>query len=155
MQEQMPVGLRFSLLHRSFKKKMDAMLSEKDLTGVQFGVLGALVRLERSGAEEISQRDLEQATHMAHPTMTDVLRRLEKKGFLCCRVSSRDRRYKCISSTEKALALKNDALRAEEETFQWLCRGLSREQVDTLLEITDHMLANLMADCEKGCESGT
>ena len=34
MEKKIPIGLRFSLLNRSFRKKMDAMLSEKELTGV-------------------------------------------------------------------------------------------------------------------------
>ena len=67
MDDKLPMGLRFSLLHRAFKRRMDALLSEKELTGVQFGVLGALIRRERQGAEEISQRDLEEATHVGHP----------------------------------------------------------------------------------------
>ena len=56
MEKKIPIGLRFSLLNRSFRKKMDAMLSEKELTGVQFGTLGALVRMEMSGREEIRDR---------------------------------------------------------------------------------------------------
>ncbi len=49
MEQNLPVGLRFSLLHRAFRRKMDALLCEKELTGVQFGVLMALVRLENEG----------------------------------------------------------------------------------------------------------
>ena len=60
MERDMPLGMRFSLLHRAFRKKMDEMLREKDLTGVQFGVLGALMHMEHSGTEEINQKDLEQ-----------------------------------------------------------------------------------------------
>ena len=85
----MPLGLRFSLLHRSYKKKIDELLREKDLTGVQFFVLGALVRLEHAGSGEIHQRDLELATHVTHPTMTELLKRLEKKGLIRCAPSAR------------------------------------------------------------------
>ena len=153
MDGQMPIGLRFSLLHRSFKKKMDETLAEKELTGVQFGVLGALVRMERSGKGEISQRDLEQATRLTHPTMTEILKRLEKKDFLRCEQSGRDRRCKSIRATEKAYLLKNDLAAVEEETFQWLCTGLSREQVEGLLTATDQMLRNAY-DCQKGGSCG-
>ena len=61
MTNNIPLGLRFSLLHRSFKKQMDRMLAEMDLTGVQFGVMGCLIRREREGLEETSQKDLEEA----------------------------------------------------------------------------------------------
>ena len=150
MIRDIPIGVRFSMLNRAFKRKMDEMLSEKDLTGVQFGVLGSLVRLERQGRTEISQRDLEQISHVSHATMTDILRRLEKKEFIRSEQSSRDRRFKCISSTEKALGLEGEVAQVGQETFAWLARGLSGEQVEQLLFITDVMLRNAWADCGKG-----
>ena len=152
MIHDIPMGVRFSLLHRAFRRKMDEMLSEKDLTGVQFGVLQTLVRLEIQGQSEISQRDLEQAGRISHATMTDILRRLEKKGFVSCEQSSRDRRFKVIASTEKARLLKDDAHRVEEETLRWLCRGLAPEQMEALTAITDVMLRNVWESCEKGCD---
>ena len=151
-EKQLPIGLRFSLLHRASRKKMDEMLSEKELTGVQFGVLNALLHLEQVRTGEISQRDLEQISHVTHPTMTEILKRLEKKEFIRCETSNRDRRFKSISSTEKALRLQDDAARVDEETSQWLCRGLEQGQIDALLTITDRMLENIWADCPKGCE---
>ena len=153
--ESLPLGLRFSLLHRSCKKKMDEMLQEKGLTGVQFRLLALLIHREQSSQEEIYQKDLEQMLQVSPPTMTDMLRRLERKGFLRCESSSRDRRYKRICSTEKARALEQDVARVERATRDWLCRGLSREQVDQLLAITDVMLQNLAPCCSKGCDDKT
>ncbi len=142
MEESLPIGLRFSLLHRAFRRKMDALLGEKELTGVQFGVLGALIRLEKEGASEISQRALEEKTRVSHATMTEILKRLEKKDFLRSEQSERDRRYKSIRATEKAYRLKADMAEVENETFSWLCRGLSEQQIQELLGITDLMLQN-------------
>ena len=102
MEDNLPIGLRFSLLHRAFRRKMDALLSEKELTGVQFGVLMSLVRMEKEGLEEISQRALEERTRVTHATMTEILKRLEKKGFLRSEQSVRDRRYKSIHAADKA-----------------------------------------------------
>ena len=81
MKSDMPIGLRFSLLHRAFLRQMDQRLLEKDLTGVQFGVLAALIRLEERGEAELSQRDLENASRVTHPTMTEIIKRLEKRAF--------------------------------------------------------------------------
>ena len=150
--KELPIGLRFSVLHRAFKRKMDEILSEKELTGVQFGVLGSLARLERQGREEISQRDLEAVSRISHATMTDILRRLEKKEFIRCEQSSRDRRFKCIYATEKARGLELQVAQVEQETFAWLTRGLTQEQIDTLLGITDVMLENVWECYRKGCE---
>ena len=148
MRRSIPMGLRFSILHRAFKRKLDERLRELELTGVQFGVLGELDRLERRGEGEINQRALETASHVTHPTMTEILKRLEQKGFIECRPSPADRRNKSISSTEKARSLHQEIERVDEEVYHWLCSGLSPEQEEQLVAITDEMLKNIF---EKGC----
>ena len=154
MEKQLPIGLRFSLLHRAFRRRMDALLSEKELTGVQFGVLMALLRMEKEGQEDVSQRALEERARVSHATMTEILRRLEKKDFLRTEQSLRDRRFKCIHATEKASRLKDELAQVEDETFSWLCRGLSRQQIDSLLQSIDLMLQNAWEDKQQGGESG-
>ena len=108
MKYDLPYGMRFSILGRTFKRQLDQRLLEKDLTGVQLGVLKELERLEAAGAAEVNQRDLENASHVTHPTMTEILKRLERKGFIRCCQSSHDRRHKCIFSTEKARQLQQE-----------------------------------------------
>ena len=152
MEKQLPIGLRFSLLHRAFRRKMDALLSEQELTGVQFGVLMALVRLEKAGEEEISQRALEEKTRVSHATMTEILKRLEKKGFISAEQSQRDRRFKCIHADEKAYRLKEELAEVENETFSWLCRGMSEQRVKDLLESVDLMLQNAWDNKQQGGE---
>lgn len=154
MEQTLSMGPRFSILHRSFMKRLDARLSEKGLTGVQFFVLRALERLEKSEPEEVNQRDLEKAAHVTHPTMTEIVKRLEKQGFVVCSPSARDRRYKCIRSTAKAGALLREMVELDNRIFESLCRGLTQEEINSLLSITDKMLKNAFDGCEKGSENG-
>lgn len=142
MEKEMPIGLRFSLLHRSFKKQLDERLKEWELTGVQFGVLSQLGRLECAGQEEVYQKDLELAAHMTHPTMTEIIKRLEKQGFVRCRPGERDRRYKCISTTEKSRQLGREMAEVDRQVFDKLCSGLGGEQKASLIAMTDVMLEN-------------
>ena len=155
MRSDMPIGLRFSLLHRAFIRQMDQRLREKDLTGVQFGVLAALIRLEERGEAELSQRDLENASRVTHPTMTEIIKRLEKKGFLLCRPGRLDRRRKCVSSTEKARSLRREMDELDHSVFLWLCRGMSREQMEQLIGAIDRMLENAAVCCGKGSEENS
>ena len=143
-----PVGLRFSILHRSFMKQLDRLLQEKGLTGVQFGVLGQLRRLEAEG-QEVNQRDLENATQVTHPTMTEIVKRLEKQGFVRCEPSVRDRRYKSIRSTERAASLSGETEKLDGRIFRELTQGLSEEEIRSLLAVTDKMLANAALCCQK------
>lgn len=153
MDGKIPMGLRFSLLHRAFQRRMDDLLREMGLTGVQFGVLGELGRLEAQGCERINQRALENASHVTHPTMTDIIKRLEQKGFIVCRPDPEDRRNKSISSTEKACRLHREIDRLDREVFDWLCAGLSESEVEQLLSCTDRMLSNVFETYRRSCGS--
>lgn len=152
LKHDLPYGLRFSILGRTFKRQMDERLLEKELTGVQLGVLKELDRMEKAGVTEVNQRDLENASHVTHPTMTEILKRLERKGFIRCCQSSHDRRSKCIVPTEKARQLRQDLNAMDEAVLAELTQGLSREQLKTLWEILDVMLDNAFQIQKKGCD---
>ena len=142
MKYDLPYGMRFSILGRTFKRQLDQRLLEKDLTGVQLGVLKELERLEAAGAAEVNQRDLENASHVTHPTMTEILKRLEKQGFISCHPGTKDRRYKCVSTTEKATQLLEEMVEVDKQIFAKLCTGLSGEQISSLIAMTDVMIEN-------------
>ena len=152
MKYDLPYGMRFSILGRTFKRQLDQRLLEKDLTGVQLGVLKELERLEAAGAAEVNQRDLENASHVTHPTMTEILKRLERKGFIRSCQSSHDRRHKCIFSTEKARQLQQEMSYMDSAILVQLSRGLSQQQLEALGEILDVMLDNAFQTCKKGCD---
>ena len=141
---EIPIGARFSILHRSFRRRIDELIGEQGLTGVQGFVLCELHRLEMAGLEEINQRDLENVSHVSHPTMTEILKRLEKKGYISCCRSEQDRRYKCVRSAEKAQGLSRRMAEADEIAFESLCEGLSEEERAQLISITDVMVNNAL-----------
>lgn len=158
-QHTMPKGLRFTLLHRTVRRRLDEYVRETGLTGTQFGVLGALNRLEET-AGEVTQKALEDAAHVTHPTMTELLKKLEKKGFVTCRPSEEDRRCKSVSSTQRSEQLRQSLGEFDERVFAELCGGLSGSEIAEFLRITDVMLENAkkmndardFSPCGKGCE---
>ena len=147
---KMPVGMRFSIISRAFRRQMDEFMRDSDLTGPQFGILGRLHYLETHGAGEINQRDIENATHLSHTTVTEMLKRLESKGFIRTAPSGVDRRSKCISSTEKAAAMHEELGRCDGKVFERLCEGLSEAQRENILPVMDIMLGNAMKIIGKG-----
>ncbi|MBQ8217320.1 MAG: MarR family transcriptional regulator [Oscillospiraceae bacterium] len=154
MKCELSAGMRFSLISRFFKKRLDEAGSRMGLTGVQLMVLGQLNRLEHSDLERICQKDLEKAAHLGHPTMTELIKKLEKKGFVECSVSSIDRRSKLICSTEKAHCLQGELERVDSEVFETMCRGLTEEQRLAVTAALDIMLKNAFDTMGKEvCES--
>ena len=139
----MPIGAKFAALHRVFRRDLDRLLREKDLTGAQFGALCALEHLERDRGGEISQRDIEELCRSAHPTMTEILKKLEKKGFIEVRPSDTDRRRKQIRRTDKARELDRATFRADEQTFEKFAAGLDAEQRASLEGMLDLLIGNV------------
>lgn len=147
--EEMPIGVKFAVIHRAFRRELDAALREKDLTGAQYGALRALDYLERERGGEISQRDIEEVSHSAHPTMTEILKKLERKGFIETRPSETDRRRKQIRQTEKARELSRDMFRVDDQTYAKFCAGLRPDQTESLETMLDTLLHNACGSCEK------
>ena len=87
--------------------------------------------------------------HVTHPTMTEIVKRLEKQGFVTCAPSERDRRFKSILPTEKAAALQREMDELDESIYQELCRGLTPEEIAVFRTVTDKMLDNFFRACGK------
>lgn len=147
----MPVGAKFAALHRVFRRELDKLLREKELTGAQFGALCALERLERERGE-VSQRDVEALCRSAHPTMTEILKKLEKKGFIEVRASETDRRRKQIRRTDKARELDHATIRADEQTFDKFAAGLDAAERASLERMLDVLIGNVCGEDKEGRE---
>lgn len=148
-----PVGFRFSVIHRAMKRQIDESMKQEELTGVQLFVLCELQRMEKEHTE-VNQRELENACHVTHPTMTEIIKRLEKKGYLVCKQSKIDRRHKCISSTERTSGLKERLNEADTQAFAALCQGLSEQELETFLHVSEILMQNAMTILGKGSEAG-
>ena len=146
MKSAMPFGLKIAIINRAFRKKMDEKASMMGLTSVQLRVLGSVSRLEDAGETEIHQNDLERIEHITHPAMTKLIQRLESKGFIQCVPSSKDRRYKKITCTKKSTGIHKMILAQDEEVFSLLCRDLSEEQKENLVQAVDTILKNIDAE---------
>ena len=146
--KDMPIGAKFAVVHRAFRRELDAALREMELTGAQFGALRALDRLEREHGGEISQRDVEEMCRSAHPTMTEILKKLEKKGFIEVRPSETDRRRKQIRRTDKARELDRETLLTDERTFEKFAVGLDETQRAALENMLDLLISNVCGEKE-------
>ena len=143
METNIAPGLRFSILDREFKRKLENRANEMGLTSVQLRVLGELSRLESMGIEEVNQKDLEKALLVTHPTMTEIIKRLEKKKAVVCTPSKIDRRYKKIDCTAEFKDIHTELREMDWEIFYKICDGISKEYVEIFLETSERMLENI------------
>ncbi len=82
---------------------MTNALADLDLTGAQGMIIGYL----SFSKEPPCPRDIEEAFQLSHPTVSGLLNRLEKKGFIALRPDEKDRRCKRIFILDKGRQVQN------------------------------------------------
>ena len=95
------------------------------------------------GVEEINQKDLEQALAVTHPTMTELIKRLEKKNAVICTQSKVDARYKKINCTDEYKNIHLELKEMDWEIFNKICEGIPKEEVQIFLKTSEKMLENI------------
>lgn len=89
---EVPYGHYARILHCCIDQTMTNALEEMELTAAQGRIMGYLSRQKAPPCP----RDIEEAFHLSHPTVSGLLSRLEQKDFLQLRTDPNDRRCKRI-----------------------------------------------------------
>lgn len=151
--KQIPYGPMFSIPDKTIRRKMDERLKRFELTAVQSMTIGTIARLEHEGVISISQRDIERYMHTTHATLTEVLKKLELRGFITTSKSTADKRSKEISTTAKALELFDEIHKNDSIIFEELRAGISDEEIEAFTATLTKIIHNC---CSKdGCMEET
>lgn len=121
-------------IHNEMDRRRNITLNKHGVTGTQSDIVQYL--LENSD-KEVYQRDLEKLFNQSNPSMTGILNRLEKKGFIIREVSIKDSRYKRIILTQKTyelvLEIKKDLLTFNNNYNKMLSES-EKEELNDLLK---------------------
>ena len=93
-------------LHSCTDQAMTNALASMDLTAAQGHIMGFISHRK----DPPCARDIEEAFRLSHPTVSGLLSRLEKKGFIQFRPDPADRRCKRIFVLPKGMEL-NETMR--------------------------------------------
>ena len=129
-----PTGRLLSSAARRIEREFNAHL---DAWGLNHASMPVLVYLS---AQDHSQRELASATGVTEQTMSRILARIERLGYVTRKPHHDDRRRHVISLTSAGRAVLAEA--ADRERSEALVgRGLAAEQVRQLREILAAVLA--------------
>lgn len=146
MTEDHMIMLRMKLITDRIRQVADAAFAEYSLTGPQVGYLNYI----RRNGGSISQKELERAAGVSHPTIVGVTARLQDKGYVEIRIDEKDRRNRIIELTDKARNATLQLRKGSEGLNGQLVRGMTPEdetELNRLLDIIDKNLNELQ---EKG-----
>lgn len=127
LEENMEIGMLLWMLNNRLSARCNKELEEIELTVSQSEIIAYLIHNE---GREVNQRDIELAFKLMNPTVTGILNRLEKKGFVVRKKSKVDGRYKKVELTESGRELRDKMLEKVTESKKCLFKGLSEAQLN-------------------------
>ena len=132
-------GHLIRILHWCTDQTMTAALEKQELTSAQGHIMGYLSRK----TEPPCPRDIEEAFHLSHPTVSGLLSRLEQKGFLRLCPDPADRRCKRIYLEEKGLECHDTMLGIIQENEDRMVQGFTLEEKEQFAIFLQRAIANM------------
>ena len=129
-------------LHSCTDQAMTAALASMDLTAAQGHIMGFL----HHKPSPPCARDIEEAFRLSHPTVSGILNRLEKKGFLEFRPDEQDRRCKRIHPLPKSLALHETMHQTIDSIEERLVAGFTPEEQEQFRSYLCRAIENMGGD---------
>ncbi|MHC4267858.1 MAG: MarR family winged helix-turn-helix transcriptional regulator [Planctomycetota bacterium] len=132
------IGYSVAMTNRALRKALDAELGHYGITFSQWQVLASLA-LEG----ETSQVKLAELIGVEGPTLVRILDRMEHKGWIKRKVSSRDRRQKLISPTKKVEGVWKKMTECAHGVRNGAVKGISSKDVANLQRLLKKIRENL------------
>lgn len=132
-------GHMFRLLHCACSQALNAALAQLELTSAQGRVMGYLACREQPPCA----KDIEEEFHLSHPTVSGLLSRLEKKGFIAFRPDEKDGRCKRIVISDKGHRCHERIYHVIQENEQRIVQGFSREEQEQFAKLLARAVENL------------
>ena len=137
------MGLHFGhylrILHGCTDQFMSAAVARMELTPVQSRVMGYLAHR----SEPPCAKDVEEEFSLSHPTVSGILSRLEKKGFVEFRPDPQDRRCKRIYVLEKGMEHIDQIRRTIHENEERIVRDFSQEEKALFAQFLERAIRNM------------
>lgn len=132
-------GHLIRILHWCTDQAMTSALEKMELTASQGHIMGFLTMQE----EPPCPRDIEEAFHLSHPTVSGLLSRMEQKGFIQLKTDPRDRRCKRIYIQPKGLECHQTMHHTIQNTENRLVQGFTPEEKEQFVDFLQRAIANM------------
>ena len=127
------------MLHSCTAQAITNALEEMDLTSSQGHIMGYLAHSKIPPCS----RDIEEAFHLSHPTVSGLLARLERKGFIEFRPDEQDRRCKRIYMLQKGKECNQTIYQTILDTERRVVEGFSAQEQEQFAGLLERALTNL------------
>lgn len=130
----------FRMISHEMKQKADQKLEQFDITNEQGHTLGYLYAHQQDG---LTQNDIAKALQRTGPTVSNLLKNLERKKLIYRYVDAQDTRRKNIGLTISGIKLVEAFTSIFDEMEQTLVSQLSEEENEQMKATLTKMLSSL------------
>ncbi|WP_164096700.1 multidrug efflux transporter transcriptional repressor MepR [Staphylococcus aureus] len=130
----------FRMISHEMKQKADQKLEQFDITNEQGHTLGYLYAHQQDG---LTQNDIAKALQRTGPTVSNLLRNLERKKLIYRYIDAQDTRRKNIGLTTSEIKLVEAFTSIFDEMEQTLVSQLSEEENEQMKANLTKMLSSL------------
>ena len=127
------------ILHWCTEQTITEALAQMDLTAAQGRILGYVTHRK----EPPCSRDSEEEFRLSHPTVSGLLARLEKKGFIEFRSDPRDKRCKRIFLCEKGRMCTDTMHQTILSNEEKMVQGFSEEEKAQFAAFLERAIRNM------------
>lgn len=143
MKRKKHVGFEIRGISNMIKRRLDNIILQDDgqtATGVHGWVIGYLY--DNMG-KDVFQRDLESEFRIRRSTITEIIKLMEKNGYIKREPVSYDARLKKLMLTRKAVMFHEKIEEYIENLEEQITRDISDEDMDVFFAVMEKMKRNL------------
>lgn len=145
-------GHSFRILHNCTGQAINNAVTDLELTAAQGHIMGFITHR----ANPPCAKDIEEAFQLSHATVSGLLSRLEKKGFIEFRPDENDRRCKRIYLLEKGRKLDEAVNNSIVATENRLVQGFTEDEKALFAQFLTRAMANMGEhNCKRRCKEET
>ena len=133
------IGHLIRILHWCTDQTITASLEQMDLTASQGRILGYLSHQPSPPCP----KDIEEAFHLSHPTVSGILSRMEQKGFIALRPDPGDRRCKRIHILPRGMECHQTIYATILTHEEHLVQGFTPEEAEIFARLLDRAIENM------------
>ena len=127
------------ILHWCTDQSMTNALAQMELTAAQGHIMGYLVHRKQPPCP----KDIEEAFHLSHPTVSGLLSRMEKKDFIELRPDPSDRRCKRIYILPKGYQCAETMHKTIQDNEERLVQGFTEEEKVLFAQLLTRAIDNM------------
>lgn len=147
------IGYQIKMLNHMISRRVMCISLKNGMDQVTLMHGWIIAWLYENQDKEIFQKDLETQFHITRSTVTNILKLMEKKGYIRRVSVDYDARLKKLVLTEKALKLQKQNFRdVQTMVEQQLVKDIPDEEVRIFLQVLHKMKENLEPEGECGTE---